>query len=148
MVGGFSANHLANAFVHSLVPIALAYVSAHYSTLLLFQGEAISFLASDPLGDGSDLFGSADSQIDYTIIGGEATWYWQVGFVVAGNVAALILAHYRALSLYDKRQAGCALQRWMLAVMVGFTSLGLLAAVRSRTANPRRAKLNRSPQPR
>ncbi len=70
---------------------------------------SLSFLASDPLGDGSDLFGSADSQIDYTIIGGEATWYWQVGFVVAGNVAALILAHDRALSLYDKRQAGCAL---------------------------------------
>jgi hypothetical protein len=123
--GGFSADRLANAFVHSLVPIALAYVAAHYFTLLLFQGQAMAFLASDPLGDGSDIFGTADNQIDYTIIGGEATWYWQVGFVVAGHVAALVLAHDRALALYDDAKLGVRSQYWMLAVMVGFTSLAL-----------------------
>ena len=123
--GGFSANRLANGFVHSLVPIALAYVAAHYFTLLLFQGQALAFLASDPLGDGSDIFGTADNQIDYTIIGGEATWYWQVGFVVAGHVAALVLAHDRALALYDDAKLAVRSQYWMLAVMVGFTSLAL-----------------------
>ena len=82
--GGFTTERLARAFIHTLVPIALAYVAAHYLTLLLFQGQAVEFLASDPLGDGSDLFGTADSQIDYTLIGANATWYWQVGFVVAG----------------------------------------------------------------
>ena len=123
--GGFSADRLANAFVHSLVPIALAYVAAHYFTLLLFQGQALGYLASDPLGDGSDLFGTADSQIDYTLIGGEATWYWQVGFVIAGHVAALILAHDRALALYDDNRLAVRSQYWMLAVMVGFTSLAL-----------------------
>ena len=123
--GGFSADRLANAFVHSLVPIALAYVAAHYFTLLLFQGQALGYLASDPLGDGSDLFGTADSQIDYTLIGGEATWYWQVGFVIAGHVAALILAHDRALALYDENRLAVRSQYWMLAVMVGFTSLAL-----------------------
>ena len=69
--GGFTTERLAHAFVHTLVPIALAYVAAHYFTLLLFQGQAIDFLASDPLGEGSDLFGTADSQIDYTLIGAE-----------------------------------------------------------------------------
>ena len=123
--GGFSADRLANAFVHSLVPIALAYTAAHYFTLLLFQGQAIVFLSSDPLGDGSDLFGTANDQIDYTIIGGEATWYWQVGFVVAGHVAALVLAHDRALQLYDDARLAVRSQYWMLAVMVGFTSLAL-----------------------
>ena len=39
--GGFGSNQLARAFVHSLVPIALAYVAAHYVTFLLFQGQAI-----------------------------------------------------------------------------------------------------------
>jgi hypothetical protein len=39
-------------------------VAAHYLTLLLIQGQAIGFLASDPLGDGADLFGTADTQID------------------------------------------------------------------------------------
>jgi hypothetical protein len=123
--GGFRTRQLARAFVHSLAPIALAYVAAHYFTLLLFQGQSIAFLASDPLGDGSDLFGTADSQIDYTIIGANATWYWQVGFVVVGHVAALTLAHDRALALYDRAKLAVRSQYWMLAVMVGFTSLAL-----------------------
>jgi hypothetical protein len=123
--GGFSAGRLANEFVHSLVPIALAYVAAHYFTLLLFQGQAMAFLVSDPLGDGSDIFGTADSQIDYTLIGGEATWYFQVAFVVIGHVAALTLAHDRALALYDDAKQAVRSQYWMLAVMVGFTSLAL-----------------------
>ena len=123
--GGFTTERLARAFVHTLVPIALAYVAAHYFTLLLFQGQAVEFLASDPLGDGSDLFGTADSQIDYTLIGANATWYWQVGFVVAGHVAALTLAHDRALALYDDAKLAVRSQYWMLAVMVGFTSLAL-----------------------
>jgi hypothetical protein len=123
--GGFSTGRLARAFVHSLVPIALAYVAAHYFTLLLFQSQAMAFLASDPLGDGSDLFGTANSQVDYTLIGANATWYWQVGFVVAGHVAALTLAHDRALALYDDAKLAVRSQYWMLAVMVGFTSLAL-----------------------
>jgi len=123
--GGFSAERLSRAFVHSLVPIALAYVAAHYLTLLLFQGQAISFLASDPLGDGDDLFGTADTQIDYGLIGANATWYWQVGFVVTGHVLGLTLAHDRALALYDRAKLGVRSQYWMLAVMVGFTSLAL-----------------------
>jgi hypothetical protein len=123
--GGFSAGRLAGEFVHSLVPIALAYVAAHYFTLLLFQGQAMAFLVSDPLGDGSDIFGTADSQIDYTLIGGEATWYFQVAFVVIGHVAALTLAHDRALALYADAKQAVRSQYWMLAVMVGFTSLAL-----------------------
>jgi hypothetical protein len=123
--GGFSAGRLASEFVHSLVPIALAYVSAHYFTLLLFQGQAMAYLVSDPLGDGSDIFGTSNSQIDYTLIGGETTWYFQVAFVVIGHVAALVLAHDRALALYDDPKQAVRSQYWMLAVMVGFTSLAL-----------------------
>ncbi len=123
--GGFSAERLSRAFVHSLVPIALAYVMAHYMTYLLFRGQAIVFLASDPLGDGSDLFGTATTQIDYGVIGATATWYWQVAFVVAGHAAGLTLAHDRALALYDDAKLAVRSQYWMLAVMVGFTSLAL-----------------------
>jgi hypothetical protein len=123
--GGFAGRRLADAFVHSLVPIALAYVSAHYLTLLLFQGQAIVFLASDPLGRGSDLFGTADKGIDYGVIGATATWYWQVGFVVAGHVSGLTLAHDRAVALYDRARLAVRSQYWMLVVMVGFTSLAL-----------------------
>ena len=48
------------AFIHTLVPIAVVYVAAHYLTFLLFEGQAISYLASDPFGQGWDLFGTAD----------------------------------------------------------------------------------------
>jgi hypothetical protein len=123
--GGFSTETLSRAFVHSLVPIAFAYVMAHYFTYLLFRGQAIFFLASDPLGDGSDLFGTASRQIDYSLIGSTATWYWQVAFVVTGHAAGLTLAHDRALAMYDDAKLAVRSQYWMLAVMVGFTSLAL-----------------------
>jgi hypothetical protein len=123
--GGFTTERLAGAFIHSIVPIALAYVAAHYLTLLLIQGQAIGFLASDPLGDGADLFGTANSQIDYGVIGATATWYWQVAFVVVGHVIALTLAHDRALAIYDNARLAVRSQYWMLAIMVGFTSLAL-----------------------
>jgi hypothetical protein len=123
--GGFSADQLAKSFVHSLVPIAFVYAAAHYFTLLLYQGQAIWFLASDPLGEGDDLFGTADRAIDYGVLGANATWYWQVGFVVAGHVAALILAHDRALALYSEAKQAVRSQYWMLGIMVGFTTLAL-----------------------
>jgi hypothetical protein len=123
--GGFDGRALARAFVHSLVPIAFVYAAAHYMTLLLFQGQAIWFLASDPLGEGDDFFGTADRAIDYGVIGATATWYWQVGFVVAGHVAALMLAHDRALTLYERAREAVRSQYWMLGVMVGFTLVAL-----------------------
>jgi hypothetical protein len=123
--GGFDTDRLARAFVHSLVPIAFVYVAAHYMTQLLFQGQAMAFLASDPLGHGWNLFGGRDKGIDYSVIGATATWYWQVGFVVCGHVAALVLAHDRALVLYEDARQAVKSQYWMLGVMVGFTSLAL-----------------------
>ncbi len=123
--GGFSSKQLAGAFIHSLVPIAFAYVAAHYLTLLLFQGQAIFYLASDPLGDGSNLFGTAHNSIDYGVIGATATWYFQVGFVVAGHVTGLSLAHDKALAMYDNPREAVRSQYWMLGVMVCFTSLAL-----------------------
>jgi hypothetical protein len=116
---------VANAFAHSLVPIAFAYVSAHYFTLLLFQGQTIVPLASDPLGHGSDLFGTADWRIDYGLIGAESVWYIQVILVVVGHALALALAHDRALVLYRLQRDAVRSQFWMLGVMVVFTSLAL-----------------------
>lgn len=124
--GGFKEMQLARIFVHALVPIALAYVSAHYLTYLLYQGQSMRFLVSNPLGhDGTDFFGTANKAIDYGVIGATTVWYYQVAFVVVGHVAALILAHDRALVTYDKPRLAVRSQYWMLAVMIGFTSLAL-----------------------
>ena len=123
--GGHDDRTLRRAFVHTLVPIAGAYVAAHYVTFLLFEGQALLYLASDPFGQGWDLFGTATRGIDYGLLGADAAWYLQVAFVVCGHVAALALAHDRALSLYGDARLALRSQYWMLGVMVGFTSLAL-----------------------
>ena len=120
------AGELARAFVHTLVPIAFAYALAHYFSLLVFQGQALIYLASDPLGTGANLLGTANTQVNYTLISPTAIWYVQVAALVAGHVAGLVLAHDRALAAFpDDRRAAVRSQYWMLTVMVGFTCLGL-----------------------
>jgi hypothetical protein len=111
--------------VFSLVPILAAYVVAHYFSLLAYQGQDLWRLASDPLGDGSDLFGGADAVIDYGVISATGIWYVQVFALVAGHVAALVLAHDRALVLYGNHRDATRSQIVMLILMVIFTCLGL-----------------------
>jgi hypothetical protein len=122
---GHTEDELARGFVHTLIPIALAYLVAHYVSSLLFQGQALGYLVSDPLGDGSDLLGTSSWAIDYALVGATAIWYVQVAALVTGHVAGLVLAHDRALVLYRQPGDATRSQVWMLGVMVGFTCLGL-----------------------
>lgn len=126
------AVRLARSFSHTLVPIALAYVAAHYVSLLLLQGQALGFLISDPLGRGEDFFGTAGWTIDYAFIGAETFWYLQVGFVVVGHVAALVLAHDRALVTFPTVKNAVRSQYWLLGVMVGYTTLALWLLAQAR----------------
>ncbi len=123
--GRYGSDELWRSFAHSLVPISFAYVLAHYFSLLLWQGQAMAYLISDPLGNGSNLFGSSSYQIDYHVISYAGIWYVQVAALVAGHVAGLALAHDRALVLYKDPEEAVRSQYWMLAVMVAFTSFGL-----------------------
>jgi hypothetical protein len=107
------------------VPIALAYAIAHYFSLLAYQGQAVAFLISDPLGTGADLLGTAAVGIDYDVIRATGVWYVQVGALVVGHVCGLVLAHDRAVALYREPSDATGSQYWMLAVMIAFTSLGL-----------------------
>jgi hypothetical protein len=131
--GGFSARELAGRFVHSLVPIAAAYVGAHYFTLLLYQGQSLAYLASDPLGHGSDIFGTAGTQVHYGLIGSNVEWYVKVAIIVCGHVAGLILAHDRAVALYRDARQAVRSQYWMLGVMLGFTLLAIWLVSESNT---------------
>jgi hypothetical protein len=117
---------LARLFVHTLAPIAFAYALAHYFSLLAYQGQALAYLVSDPLGSGANLFGTANAQVDYTVVSASAIWYVQVAALVAGHVSGLVLAHDRALAIFaEDPRAAIRSQYWMLTVMVGFTCLGL-----------------------
>jgi len=127
-VGGAPpAKKLRMGFAHTLIPIAFAYLVAHYFSLFVFQEQAqFTYLLSDPLGTATtDLFGTASGGIDFKILSANAIWYVQVGALVIGHVVALTLAHDRATAYWgDYRQAARS-QYWMLAVMVAFTCFGL-----------------------
>ena len=122
---GHDARELMGRFAHTLIPIAFAYALAHYFSLLAYQGQATAYLISDPLGHGSNIFGTAHATIDYGIVTGASIWYVQVGALVAGHVSGLVLAHDRALAIYPDVRDAARSQYWMLVVMVAFTSLGL-----------------------
>jgi len=118
---------LRSGFAHTLIPIAFAYLVAHYFSLFVYQEQAqFTYLLSDPLGTATtDLFGTASGTVDYQLLSANAIWYVQVGALVIGHVAGLTLAHDRATAYWgDYRQAARS-QYWMLAVMVAFTCFGL-----------------------
>ncbi len=127
--GGIGFRRFAAAYAFSLVPIAIAYQVAHYYTFLLIQGQMIVSLLSDPLGWGWNLFGTADFEPRYGIVGAGFVWYSQVALIVAGHVIAVYLAH--SISLRLLRDPGRALrsQLPMLVLMVLYTmtSLWILA---------------------
>ena len=109
-----------------LVPIAMVYVVAHYLTFLVFQGQTIFYLASDPLGEGWDLFGTATSAIDYGLLSQNAA------VVPAGRLRrarprrrARARPRPRARRSTATPKLAVRSQYWMLAIMVGFTTLAL-----------------------
>jgi hypothetical protein len=121
-----SAKELRTLFAHALIPIALAYLIAHYFSLVVFQEQAqFTYLLSDPLGTGANLFGTASSGIDYTILSANAVWYVQVTALVVGHVIGLTLAHDKAVAIYGDPKLASRSQYWMLSVMVAFTCFGL-----------------------
>ncbi|HET9162503.1 MAG TPA: fenitrothion hydrolase [Solirubrobacterales bacterium] len=125
--GAPSLRKLRTGFAHTLIPIAFAYLVAHYFSLFVFQEQAqFTYLLSDPLGTGTtDLFGTASSGIDFRVLSSNAIWYVQVGALVIGHVIGLTLAHDRATAYWGDYRQATRSQYWMLAVMVAFTCFGL-----------------------
>ncbi|HVX33892.1 MAG TPA: fenitrothion hydrolase [Solirubrobacterales bacterium] len=118
---------LARGFAHSLIPIALAYLLAHYFSLFVYQEQAqFTYLLSDPLGTSTtDLFGTAEYGIDFNALSPNVIWYVQVAALLAGHLAGLTLAHDKALVYWRDYRRASRSQYWMLAVMVAFTCFGL-----------------------
>ena len=121
------ARELARAFAHTFIPIALAYLVAHYFSLFVFQEQAqFTYILSDPLGDGSELLrhrrGRDRLRADRR----------QRRLVRAGRRARRRPRRWRSPSPTTAPSRSTATPRvaarsqyWMLALMVGFTSLGL-----------------------
>lgn len=124
-----SPRDLALNFAFTLVPIAIAYHLAHYLSWLLVQGQYVVPLLSDPLGRGWNLFGTAGYRVDVAIVGTAFTWYAAVVAVVCGHIAAVYLAHLKAMRVLGTRRTALRSQIPLTALMVVYTfvSLSILA---------------------
>ena len=116
--GGVDAQRrreLPGQMAHSLIPIVIGYVFAHYLTYLIERGQQTIIL----------LFGLDGAQVHYLLsMHPPVLASIKVACVVAGHIAAVIAAHDRALRLLP---AGHQLtgQLAMMLVMVGYTFTGL-----------------------
>lgn len=124
-----TAGRLACAFVLTLVPIALAYDLAHNLSMFLTAGQFIIPLASDPLGYGWNLWGTAGFKVNLLIVDAETVWYFAVFVILLGHVASVYLAHVAALQLFRDRRAALLSQVPMVVLMMVYTmsSLWILA---------------------
>jgi hypothetical protein len=106
---------LPGLMAHSLIPIVIGYIFAHYLTYLIERGQQTIIL----------LFGLGDAEVHYVLsMHPSVLATIKVGCVVAGHIAGVVAAHDRALRLLP---AGHQLtgQLAMMLVMVGYTFTGL-----------------------
>jgi hypothetical protein len=113
-------------FAHSVIPIAVGYVIAHYLTLFVLEGQHSLVLLADPLGTGANWFGLGDIA-ENRWIANQPTLVasLQVAAIVVGHVLGIVSAHDRAVRVFPPRRTLVA-QLPLLAVMVGYTVAGLL----------------------
>lgn len=110
----------------SLVPIVVGYSTAHYLSLLVLEGQRTAILASDPLGLGWNVFGTAEWGVDTGIFDHpEAVALIQLGAIVIGHLLGVLIAHDRSLVALGGRRTVRG-QLPMLVLMVGYTVAGLV----------------------
>lgn len=117
---------LPGAYAHTLAPIALGYLVAHYFSLFVLEGQRTMIYVSDPFSSGANWFGTATLSVDQTIAqhpGVISTI--QVLAIVTGHVLGVIAAHDRAVRLLPPRVAVPG-QLPLLVLMIGYTVGGLL----------------------
>ena len=119
------ARLLPDRFAHSIVPIVAGYIVAHYLTYLVEVGQQTLIQASDPLSNGSNLFGTAGWSVNYPIsYHPTALATAKVLAVVLGHVVGVVAAHDRALAVLPDRHRITG-QLPLLVAMVAFTIGGL-----------------------
>jgi hypothetical protein len=121
---GLAAAKFGGEFAHSLAPIVLGYVVAHYWSLLVLVGQTTVIRLSDPLGTGADWLGTGDRGVNGRLADPGFVAVLQVSAVLIGHVMGVVLAHDRAVRLLPARRA-VAGQIPLLVLMVAYTVGGL-----------------------
>jgi len=123
--GLYSARQMAQHLALTLVPIVIGYHLAHYILLLLVQGQYVVPLISDPFGFGWNLFGTSGYRVDIAIVGARFAWYTAVTAILFGHIAAVSLAHLKAMRVLPDRNAALRAELPLTALMVAYTILSL-----------------------
>jgi hypothetical protein len=113
-----------SAFAPSLLPIAAGYLVAHYWSLWVWEGTNGLAKLSDPLGTGGNWLGTAQVTPPNALIAPGLVAVIQLAAIVTGHLLGVVLAHERAVALFDRRTAVVG-QLPLLAVMVLYTCAGL-----------------------
>jgi hypothetical protein len=116
---------LPGLMAHSLIPIVLGYMFAHYLSYLVERGQQTIIGLADPLGHGWNLLGLGGAQVNYVLsLHPSVLATIKVCCVVGGHVAGVIAAHDRALRVLPDGYQLTGQLATML-VMVGYTFTGL-----------------------
>lgn len=122
---GTPRRELPRRLAHSIVPIIVGYMIAHYLSFLVEYGQQTLILISDPGGTGANLFGTADLEINYWLSQNPSVVASiKVLAIVTGHVLGVIAAHDRSLTLLARRHLIMG-QLALLFAMVGYTFMGL-----------------------
>jgi hypothetical protein len=116
---------LPRQLAHSVVPIIVGYMTAHYLSYFVEQGQQTIAFLSDPMVDGSNYLGTAGTSPNLWL-SFHPTFLATVKVlaVVCGHVVGVVAAHDRALRLLPRRHQVTG-QLGMLVVMVCYTTAGL-----------------------
>ncbi|WP_367650623.1 hypothetical protein [Nocardioides sp. zg-1308] len=116
---------LPDLFAHSVVPIIVGYIVAHYLTYFVEYGQQTVIQLSDPFSRGDDFLGTADLQVSYWLSSHPTlVAVTKVLAVTLGHVVGVVAAHDRAVRLLPRRHQLTG-QLPLLVAMVGFTVGGL-----------------------
>ncbi|QIK74135.1 hypothetical protein [Nocardioides piscis] len=123
--GGIRRSTLPDLFAHSVIPIIVGYIVAHYLTYFVMVGQMTLIQLSDPLSRGDDLLGLSDMTVN-PWLSYHPTFVATVKVlaVVTGHVLGVVAAHERAVRLLPVRHQLTG-QLPLLFAMVGFTVGGL-----------------------
>ncbi len=95
---GRSATRSVAGYAAVLAPLVLGMAAAVEGAVAVFSGRLALAMASDPLGRGWDLFGTADHTVSLGILTSPAAVYLQAAMLMAAGVVAIVAAHDRALA--------------------------------------------------
>ncbi len=116
---------LPGEMAHSLIPIVVGYIFAHYLTYLVERGQQAIFALADPLGRHWNLLGLGHLHVAYVLSAHPPILAGiKVASVVTGHIVAVIAAHDKALRLLPRGHQLTG-QLTMMLVMVGYTFTGL-----------------------